>query len=338
MNRRNLVLATAVSVVANAIRTPAVSPGALPSPAVPGGRPDGLNPPGIRTAGIRMLPVVGGRYKVWTKKLGSGPLKILLLHGGPGVGHEYLEAFESFLPQAGIEMYYYDQLGCNNSDQPNDDSLWVLGRYTEEVEEVRRGLGLENFVLFGHSWGGVLAIEYALRYQRHLRALVISNMAGGIQAYMKRTARIKSQLPPATLARLQALEATNSYDSPEYQNIMLDVVYPRMICRIQPWPEPVTRALRHANNDIYNVMQGKSEFMVTGNLKDWERWDRLHEIGVKALTIGARYDEMDPNDMRNMARLLANGTYGYCESGSHLPMWDDQSVYFNHILNFLRGV
>src|ERR1700760_1683355 len=109
---------------------------------------DTLNPPGIRTAGIRMIPVAGGKYKVWTKRMGSGPIKVLLLHGGPGFSHEYLEAMESFLPQAGIEMYYYDQLGCNNSDHPNDTSLWTLDRYLEEVEEVRRGLGLDNFVLY----------------------------------------------------------------------------------------------------------------------------------------------------------------------------------------------
>jgi len=124
---------------------------------------DALNPPGIAVAGIRMLPVRGGRYKVWTKKVGSGPIKVLLLHGGPGATHEYLEAMESFLPQAGIEFYYYDQLGSGNSDQPDDPALWTLPAFVEEVDEVRRGLGLDQFVLYGHSWGGLLAIDYALK-------------------------------------------------------------------------------------------------------------------------------------------------------------------------------
>jgi proline iminopeptidase len=136
---------------------------------------DALNPSGIQTAGVHMVPVVGGKYKVWTKRMGHGPVKVLLLHGGPGASHEYLEAMESFLPEAGIEMYYYDQLGCNFSDHPKDPSLWTLERYCEEVEEVRRGLRLDNF-LYGHSWGVVLAIEYALKYQQHLRGLVLSNM------------------------------------------------------------------------------------------------------------------------------------------------------------------
>lgn len=337
MNRRDLLTAagTALAAATPAVTAVAAAPAA---PAPEATHPDGLNPPGIRTAGIRMVPVVGGKYKVWTKKVGSGPLKVLLLHGGPGFGHEYLEAFESFLPQAGIEMYYYDQLGCTNSDQPDDDTLWTLARYTEEVEEVRRALGLEHFVLYGQSWGGMLALEYALTHPQYLRGLVISNMTAGIQSYLKRTAAIKRALPPDTLARLTALEAKEAYDSPEYQQLMMEELYPQMVCRTKPWPEPVTRAFRHANDRIYNLMQGKSEFLVTGNLRDWERWDRLHEIRVPALTIGARYDEMDPEDMRRMATLMGNARYAYCPNGSHFALWDDQAVYFDHLLKFLRSV
>src|ERR1700721_4194539 len=169
-----------------------------------------------------MVPVVDGKYKVWTQKIGSGSLKGLLLHGGPGFSHEYLEAMESFLPQAGIEMYYYDQLGCNNSDHPDDASLWTLARYTQEVEEVRRALGLEHFVLFGHSWGGILALEYALNHQEFLRGLVISDMMPDTHSYLKRTAALKLQLPPAPLTRLKALEPTQTYDSPEHKKIMMD--------------------------------------------------------------------------------------------------------------------
>lgn len=128
-------------------------------------------------------------------------------------------------------MYYHDQIGCNNSDQPDDPALWTLPRYVEEAEEVRRGLGLEQFVLYGHSWGGILAIDYALKYQSHLRGIVISDMCAGTQAYLKRTAALKVQmLPAASLARLRALEAKNNYDNPEYGKIMMDQLYPQMIC------------------------------------------------------------------------------------------------------------
>ena len=143
---------------------------------------------------------------------------------------------------------------------------------------------------------------------------------------------------PEKLARFNALEAAHDYENPEYQRICMEDLYPQMLCRLQPWPEPVTRAFRLGNQKIYNQMQGKSEFLVTGNLKDWERWDRLHEIRVKTLTMGATYDEMDPADMEKMAKMMPNATSAICPNGSHLCMWDDQAVYFRGLLAFLRSV
>jgi proline iminopeptidase len=340
MDRRHFLTASAATVAAGAASTAvaAATRSSARSDQITVSKPDGLNPPGIRTAGVKMVPVVGGKYKVWTKRVGSGPIKVLLLHGGPGFTHEYLEAMESFLPQAGIEMYYYDQLGCGNSDQPDDPALWTLPRYLEEVEEVRLGLGLDNFVLYGHSWGGVLAIEYALHHQRHLRGLVISNMTAGIQSLLQHLEVIKRQLPPEIQVKLQALEAAQAYDAPEYEQIMMEHLYPKVICRTTPWPDAVERVFRHANQKIYNQMQGKSEFLVTGNLKDWERWDRLHEIKVRTLTIGAKYDEMDPQDMKKMATMMPRATSVICEEGSHLCMWDAQAYYFEHLLKFLKTV
>ena len=301
--------------------------------------PDPLNPPGVNLAGIRMVAVAGGKYKVWTKRLGSGHVKVLLLHGGPGFSHDYLECMEAFLPQAGIEMYYYDQLGSGNSDIPDDPALWTLERFTTEVEEVRRGLNLDNFVLYGHSWGSMLAIEYALNYQQHLRGVVISNMTAGIQAFLKRSAVLKQKLlTPEKRARFEALEAAHDYDNPDYERICMEELYPQMLCRLNPWPEPVLRTFRLVNQKIYNLMQGKSEFEVTGTLKDWERWDRLHEIRVPALTMGAAHDEMDPDDMVRIAKLMPKAASAICPNGSHLAMWDDQAVYFRHLVGFLRSL
>ncbi|HEX5788519.1 MAG TPA: proline iminopeptidase-family hydrolase, partial [Woeseiaceae bacterium] len=127
-----------------------------------------------------------GTYRVWTRRVGNNPtVKILLLHGGPGFTHEYLEAFDSYLPAASIEYYYYDQLGSYYSDQPDEPDLWELPRFVEEVEQVRDALELsrENFYLYGHSWGGLLAIEYALKYQQNLKGLIVSNMMASIPAY-----------------------------------------------------------------------------------------------------------------------------------------------------------
>jgi proline iminopeptidase len=142
----------------------------------------------LRGSQVLKIPVTtpAGQYRVWVKRVGNNPdLRVLLLHGGPGETHEYLEACDSYLPAAGIEYYYYDQLGSGFSDQPDEPSLWELGRFVDEVEQVRQALGLDrdNFVLYGHSWGGLLAIDYALAYQQHLRGLVISNMMASAPAY-----------------------------------------------------------------------------------------------------------------------------------------------------------
>lgn len=331
MDRRQVLLggAVAASTALLADFAPAASIPALPDP---------LNPANIKVAGIKMLPVRGGRYKVWTKTVGEGPIKVLLLHGGPAACHDYLEAFESFLPPAGIQIIYYDQLGCGNSDIPDDPALWTLPAFVEEVEEVRRGLGLDRFVLLGHSWGGILGIEYALKYQRHLRGLVISNMTAGMKSYLSRTATLKATLlEPSDRAALEKLEAAGDYGNPAYNALVMGKLYPQMLCRISPWPEPLVRSFSKLNQKIYEQMQGKSEFEVTGNLKDWERWDRLHEIKVNSLTIGATHDEMDPADMRRMAQLMPAAKNFICPAGSHMSMWDDQAYYFKNLLMWLRS-
>jgi len=298
-----------------------------------------INPPAeVQVAGIRMIPVVGGKYKVWTKRIGSGSTKVLLLHGGPAATHCALEAMESFLPQENIEIYYYDQLGCGNSDIPDDTSLWTIERYVEEVEEVRIGLGLDQFVLYGISWGGMLAIDYALKYQQHLRGLVISNMTASSESYIKRVNEIKDWLPSDKRAELALYEANQDYDNPGYQRLMIEDLYSLMICRLKPWPEPLTRTFRVLNEKIYNFMQGKSEFEMTGNLKDWDRWDRLHEIKVRALTIGATYDSMDPAEMEKMATLMPNAESLICPNGSHGALWDDQQAYFEGLIAFLKSL
>src|SRR6478672_756529 len=291
----------------------------------------------IKTAGIRMI-TVDGKYKVWTKKVGAGKIKVLTLHGGPGVTHEYFECFEDFLPQAGVEFYYYDQLGSFYSDQPDDKSLWTIDRFREEVEQVRKALGLEDFYLYGQSWGSMLAIEYALKYQKHLKGLVLSSMTASIPSYMSYANKLKAALPKDVLATLEKYEATGNYDAPEYQQAMMEQVYKRHVCRVDPWPDPVDRAFKHANLQIYNTMQGPNEFVVTGTFKDWDRWADLPKITVPTLVIGAKHDEMNPDDIRREATLLPHSRLAICENGSHLAMWDDQEAYFRHLIGFLKDV
>ncbi|HZP66502.1 MAG TPA: proline iminopeptidase-family hydrolase, partial [Rudaea sp.] len=203
-----------------------VRPSAADSPA-----PRAAASGGIKTGGVRMVEV-DGKYHVWTKRVGHGKAKVLTLHGGPGCTHEYFECFEDFLPDAGFELYYYDQLGSVYSDQPNDTSLWTLPRFVEEVEQVRRGLGLENFYLLGHSWGSMLAIDYALKYQQHLKGLVLCDMTAGIAAYLKYVNELMAQLPPEARATIKKYEDAGDFDAQEYQDVLMEQFYKKHICRL----------------------------------------------------------------------------------------------------------
>lgn len=292
----------------------------------------------IKTGGTRLIQV-DGKYNVWTKKVGDGKIKVLLLHGGPGFTHDYFECFEDFLPGQGISFYYYDQLGCGNSDIPTDTSLWRIPRFVEEVEQVRKGLGLDSFYLLGHSWGSMLAMEYLQKYQSHVKAAVLSNMTAGIQSYMVYAQQLKTKyFTSADLKQYDSLDRLKKYDSPEFQNLLMNKLYSQVICRLNPWPEPLMRAFKKANTAIYIQMQGVDEFHVTGNFKNWEMWDRLHNITVPTLVLGGMNDEMNPADMKREASLIPNSRLYLCPNGSHLSMYDDQQNYFRELIRFLKDV
>lgn len=294
--------------------------------------------------GARLIPIhtPKGDFNVWVKRVGNNPkLKVLLLHGGPAVPHDYLEAMDSFLPGAGIEYYYYDQLGAGNSDQPKDDELWTLDRFVDEVDQVRAALNLtrDDFCLYGQSWGGLLAMEYALKHQDRLKCLVISNMMASIpayNAYAKTT--LMPQLKPEDLATVEKLEAEHKTDDPRYMGILVPQFYEKHFLRrpAAEWPEPVNRAFARQNEHIYTLMQGPSELGASGRLVDWDRFDALKTIKVPTLVIGAKYDTMDPAYMEKMAKQLPNGEYAYMPDGSHLAMYDDQQRYFAALVGFLR--
>ena len=306
------------------------------------GRDDALS------GGARMIPVTtpAGSYRVWVKRIGNNPdLRLLLLHGGPGSTHEAFEACDSYLPAAGIEYYYYDQLGSGFSDQPDEPSLWAPDRFVDEVEQVRQALGLDrdNFVLLGHSWGGILAIEYALRYQQHLRGLVISNMMSSVPAYNAYAENVlMPEMDQVALAEIKALESSGQTGDPRYMELLTEQHYIHHVLRMPPaqWPDPVQRAFAHTNQAIYVSMQGPSELGISADasLARWDRTEELASIEVPALVIGARYDTMDPAHMEMMASRLPSGQYLHCPEGSHLDMYDDQQTYFDGLISFLKGL
>ena len=284
-----------------------------------------------------MIPIADGKYRVWTRRVGGANIKVLLLHGGPGLNHMYLECFEDFLPQAGVEFYYYDQLGGLFSDNPDDPSCWTIERYTDEVEQVRQGLELDHFYLYGHSWGGMLGYEYALKYGSHLKGLVISNMVASVPLYIRYVARLRTEFPHEVVRSMEEFEGKGEFDAPEYQKLVFDQLYTQHICRLDPWPEPVRRSLRFMNGKIYNYMQGPNEFVITGTLKDWDRTRELREIKSRTLVLGARYDTMDPEEMKRIAARMPKAHVAISSKGSHLAMYDDQSWYFRQLISFLKA-
>ncbi len=294
----------------------------------------------------RLIPITtpSGTFNVWTKRVGENPTaKVLLLHGGPGATHEYFENFADHLPDAGVEFIYYDQLGSHASDRPQDSSLWSLPRFVDEVEQVRQQLGLDssNFYLLGHSWGGLLGIEYALEHGEHLKGLIVSNMMSSIPAYNEYASNVlMPEVDQVALARIKELEANEDYDNPEYEALLMEHFYVFHVLRApeDEWPECVARSFGNINKDIYVRMQGPSELGASGTLVEWDRFADLPSITVPTLTIGARYDTMDPDHMRAMAEAMPRGRHLHLPEGSHMAMYDDEDRYFAGLLDFIREV
>lgn len=300
------------------------------------------------TGGIKMIPIKtpAGEFKVWTKRIGNNPkIKVLLLHGGPGLTHELYESFDGYFPKEGIEYIYYDQLGSYYSDQPNDNRLWTNERFVEEVEQVRKALGLnkDNFYLMGQSWGGILAMEYAFKYQNNLKGLVISNMMSSAPLYNKYAEEVLGpKLPKDVFEQIKTFEKNKDYQNPKYQELLFKYYYTEHILRkpLDQWPESINRCFKHINPNVYIFMQGPSEFGITGNatLKDWDVRDKLKTISVPTLVIGSKHDTMDPKHMEWMSKEVQNGRFLYCPNGSHLSQYDDQKTYIPGVIKFLNDV
>lgn len=325
------------------------SAGAGAVTSVPASYLDASGLPDQLSGGARRIEIATprGKFWVWTKRVGNNPrIKLLLLHGGPGATHEYFETMDSYLPKEGVEYIYYDQLGSAFSEPVPDAALATflnVDHYVEEVEQVRQALGLnqDNFYLLGHSWGGILAIEYALKYPQNLKGLIVSNMMASIPAYNAYARKVlEPQMDPKVLQQILSLEKAKDFDNPRYEELLTTGFYTQHILRMPPdqWPDPVQRAFEKINKKVYVPMQGPSEMGASGVLENWDRGPDLKRIPVPTLVIGARYDTMNPDDMKWMAGQLPRGRYLYCPQGSHLAMYDDPTTYMNGLVRFLKDV
>lgn len=279
------------------------------------------------------VAVPGGQ--VWYKVVGTGDaVPLLTLHGGPGGGHDYLEPLEALASDRPV--IFFDQLGCGKSDKPDDISLWRIERFVDEVTAVRKALDLRQVHLFGQSWGGWLAIEYMMGQPSGIVSLILASASASLRQFAEETARLKATLPQDVLDTLNRYEAAGDIDNPAYEEAMM-AFYTRFVCRLAAWPEPLLRTMNNVQSNPvpYVTIQGPNEFTVTGNLKDWDRSDRLGEITVPTLITCGRYDEMGPTCAETLHQGIPNSEMVIFEQSAHMAHLEETERYLQVMRDFL---
>jgi L-proline amide hydrolase len=273
----------------------------------------------------------------WYRVVGDGEepgkLPLLCLHGGPGAPHDYLESLEA-VADTGRRAIFYDQLGCGNSSR-SDESLWNIETFVDEVGAVRNALGLERTHIFGSSWGGMLAMEYALTQPAGIASLVLSSSPASIPLWAEETSRLRRELPPDVQKVLDDPESTDT----EYEAAMMEF-YKRHVIRVDPMPDGVARTFQKMgeNSDVYNYMQGPNEFVITGTFKDWDITDRLGEIRAPTLFTSGRHDECTPKQAEIVHRGIADSEWVVFEDSSHMQFVEEPERYLAVLDDFLSRV
>ncbi len=281
-------------------------------------------------------------YKDWFLIVGErdlpGKLPLLCLHGGPGGSHDYLEPLQQ-IAATGRRAFFYDQLGAGNSDHPNEASLWTVELFVQEVDVVRNALGLDRLHLLGHSWGGMLAMEYALTQPPGLASLILADCPASMPEWIAEGNRLRAELPASVQATLLKHEAAGTTDDPEYQEATT-VFYRRHVCRLNPWPDCLNRTIQKMGEapEVYNTMNGPNEFNVIGTLRNWSVVDRLGDIKVPTLVIGGRYDEATPAITETVHNGIIGSEWIIFENSSHMPHLEETEPYLRRLEQFLNRV
>lgn len=293
--------------------------------------------------GTKIITLDNG-YHLWTNTQGEGDIHLLALHGGPGGNHEYWEDAAEQLKKQGlnVQVTMYDQLGSLYSDQPDFSDPEIAKKYLtyeyflDEVDEVRKKLGLDNFYLIGQSWGGLLVQEYAVKYGQHLKGAIISSMVDEIDEYVDRVNELREKtLSPEAVAFMKECEAKNDYSNPKYQEYV-QVMNEQYVDRKQPSKLYHLKDL--GGTAVYNVFQGDNEFVITGKLKDWYFRDQLKNIKVPTLITFGEHETMPIETAKTMNSLIPNSQLVTTPDGGHHHMVDNPDVYYKHLADFIRNV
>lgn len=271
--------------------------------------------------------------RVWYRRVGEGATPLLCLHGGPGFPHDYLEDLEALADER--EVIFYDQLGCGRSDRPDDGSLWTVERFVAELSHVRAELGLDEVHLFGSSWGGMLAMQYVLDERPTLASLVLCSSPASIPRWVRDCEALLQEQPEEIRRTIRDHEARGFTGCPEYQAAILPF-YKAHVCRMEPWPEGLERAFAGVGQDVYETMNGPSEFTVVGRLKEWDVTERLGEISVPTLLVGGEYDECRPEHLKDMAARIHGSRVEIIADASHLSFAERPERFMPLLRDFLR--
>lgn len=274
-------------------------------------------------------------YSLYYRIFGANEKRktILCLHGGPGMTLDYIVPL-SDMADKGYRVVFYDQLGCGRSDLPKDISLFNVERAVEEVEAFRTAMHLGKVNLFGSSWGGLLAIAYALRYQENLRSLILAGAYPNVPFALKEMERLKSKLPRNVRNTMRKYEELGDYENPEYLDA-IKVFYRKHFCRLDRWPDEVNYSLDHISRPVYYTMNGPNEFTIIGNTRYWDVSDRLRIIRVRTLVTTGRYDEMTPRVAKDIHKRIKGSSLVIFEKSAHLPFWEEREKYIHTISEFL---
>ena len=278
------------------------------------------------------IAVPGGA--VWFKRVGGGPgLPLLAIHGGPGLPHNYLRSLERLADER--EVIFWDQLGCGNSKCPSNIGLWTMERSVAEMDAVVKALGLSRFHVFGNSWGGMLAQQYALDAASGATSLVISNSTASMPQFSEMVSRLKSDLDPATQSAIDRHEAAGTTHSAEYQ-AAIRTWNETYLCRVRPWPADLEDAFRSMGTEIFETMFGSSDFHIVGTIRSWDVFDRLAEIALPTLILAGRYDECVPEHMWEMHQRITGSRFELFESSAHMPFIEEPDRFDQVMRDFLR--
>jgi proline iminopeptidase len=287
-------------------------------------------------------------YEVFYRTVGDGQDTLLVLHGGPGVSHRYLDRLTELAGPA-LKVVFYDQLGSGDSDWPPEEEtdLWSVPRFVREVETVRAELDLGAVHVLGQSWGGNLALQYALEYPSYVKSLVLSNTGASAPEIAHGMAGLKvelgHELGAETFARAMRHEALGELDDPEYQEWVLNL-YSRHLRRSTPFDaersrrefQEIAAPLMEQVGPAYRTMWGPNEFVCTGGEIEFDVRERLGEVAVPALILCGWYDELIVDVSRTMAAGLPDNEFVIFGNSSHFTILEKEAeLYLGAIANFL---